>query len=302
MQAQRLRPGGANVFRDCPECPEMVVVPAGRFTMGSPADDPKARPQEFPQREVVLQQPFAAGRFEVTRQQFEVFANATGLSEENYCWMSTNWVAGRGLERFMVRTNKRKIVEVKGLTWRRPGFQQSDTEPVVCVSWDDAMAYVNWLSQRTGHRYRLLSESEWEYAARANTTGHYAWDETTEESCKSANGADRQMRAVFGQFPGASYCSDGFILTAPAGMYRANAFGLHDMFGNVWEWTEDCYSADYVGAPADGRSRQDGSCDVRVTRGASFWNPLDFLRSSHRNREAREMRSMLVGFRVARDL
>jgi formylglycine-generating enzyme required for sulfatase activity len=298
-------PGAGKVFRDCPECPEMVVVPAGRFMMGSPANDPKALPEEFPQHEVVLQRPFAVGRFEVTRQQYEAFAKATNLPENNRCWMSTNCVnctSGRGLERFFQRTNKKSIVEVEGSSWRNPGFKQADNEPVLCVSWLDAMDYVAWISQRTGQRYRLLTESEWEYAARANTTGYFAWDAATDDSCKWANGADEEMRTIFGYFPGASSCSDGFILTAPGGTYPANGFGLHDMFGNAWEWTSDCYVPGHGGSPADGSSRQDGSCDVRVTRGASFWNTPDFLRSARRNREVKELRSMLVGFRVARDL
>lgn len=296
----------ANTFRDCPECPDMVVVPAGRFMMGSPANDPKALPDEFPQHEVVIQRPFAVGRFEVTRQQYEAFAKATGLPENNHCWMSTdcvNCTSGRGLSRFFQRTNKKNIVEVSGSSWRNPGFQQADNEPVLCVSWHDAMDFVAWLSQRTGQRYRLLTESEWEYAARANTTGYFAWDAAAnDESCKSANGADEEIRKIFGYFPGASACSDGFMLTAPGGTYRANNFGLHDMYGNVWEWTSDCYVPNHAGSPSDGSSRQDGSCDVRVTRGASFWNPPEFLRSARRNREVRELRSMLVGFRVARDL
>jgi formylglycine-generating enzyme required for sulfatase activity len=298
-------PETGKVFRDCPECPEMVVVPAGRFMMGSPANDPKALPDEFPQHEVVFQRPFAVGRFEVTRQQYEVFAKATGLPETNRCWMSTNCVnctSGRKADRFMQRTNKKSIVEVQGSSWRNPGWRQADNEPVLCVSWLDAMDYLAWLSQRTGQRYRLLTESEWEYAARANTTGYFAWDLAAADNCKWVNGADDEIRAVFGYFPDASTCSDGFTLTAPGGTYPANSFGLYDMYGNVWEWTSDCYVPDHGGSPADGSSRQDGSCDVRVTRGGSFWNPPDFLRSARRNREVKELRSMLVGFRLARDL
>lgn len=174
---QLIEPGA--VFKDCDECPEMVMVPAGKFVMGASDGEEELENllKEFrnlsrPQIRVEFDR-FAVGKSSVTRAQYKVFANATGRSSEG-CW---GWT-GSKVENDLTRN------------WRNPGFAQDDTHPVVCVSWDDATAYAQWLSQRTGKSYRLLSEAEWEYAARAGTTTYRYWGDDGNLSCAYANGAD----------------------------------------------------------------------------------------------------------------
>ena len=187
--------------------------------------------------------------------------------------------------------------------WRNPGYAQEDPHPVACVSWEDAKAYVVWLSGRTGKAYRLLTEAEWEYAARAGTTTRRFWGDYGDESCAYANGADQTTKA---QVPGAANwlvanCNDRYAHTAPVGSYRANAFGLFDMLGNVWEWTEDCWNGNYGDAPSDGRAWATGDCSQRVVRGGSWSDIPMFLRSALRFRGSTAIRDSYVGFRVARD-
>jgi sulfatase modifying factor 1 len=172
----------------------------------------------------------------------------------------------------------------------------------VCVSWADAQAYVRWLSRKTGKGYRLLSESEWEYAARAGTTTRRPWGDVAEAGCAHANIADATARRIVPGITLGTACDDGHAYTSPAGTYHANAFGLHDMLGNVWEWTADCWSESHVGAPADGSARMDGDCSYRVLRGGSWSNNSDGIRSAHRNGEALGTRFGGYGFRVARTL
>jgi sulfatase modifying factor 1 len=140
---------------------------------------------------------------------------------------------------------------------------------VVCVSWEDASAYVRWLSQKTGKRYRLLTEAEWEYAARADTTTTRFWGDDAHRSCDYANGADVAAAARLSDVSIGAHalCDDRYAYTAPVGSYRANAFGLHDMLGNVWEWTQDCWNTTYSGAPTDGTAWDAGDCSMRAVRG-----------------------------------
>ena len=185
--------------------------------------------------------------------------------------------------------------------WRNPGYAQEDPHPVACVSWEDAKAYVVWLSGRTGKAYRLLTEAEWEYAARAGTTTRRFWGDDGDQSCAYANGADQTTKA---QVPGWNYlianCNDRYAYTAPVGSYRANAFGLYDMLGNVGEWMEDCWNENYNSAPTDGRDWTAGNCSQRVLRGGSWsFNP-QFLRAAYRFRLTSANRYFYVGFRVAR--
>jgi formylglycine-generating enzyme required for sulfatase activity len=227
---------------------------------------------------------FAAGKFEVTRGQYRAFAEATGRTSDGcFVWR------GAGFEQDPARD------------WRNPGYAQDDSHPVVCVSWDDANAYARWLSDKTGRRYRLLSEAEWEYAARGGTTGTRYWGENRDVACEYANGADVSTRA---RVPGTSdwpvaQCDDRYGYTAPAGSYRANPFGLHDMLGNVWEWTQDCWNADYAGAPADAAAWSTGDCALRVVRGGSWEDAPVGLRAAYRVGSPTVIRVYIRGFRVA---
>ena len=282
-----------STFRDCGDCPEMVTIPSGDFLMGTaPGEEDREnlsaefRHRSEPLHRVKIEQ-FAAGRFEVTRSQYRVFVETTGRTSDGcFAWFGGDFVLDRKRD------------------WRNPGYQQEDTHPVACVSWQDASAYVRWLSQRTGKPYRLLSEAEWEYAARAGTTTARFWGDDGTMSCAYANGADRATAA---RAPGAgalgfASCDDGFAHTSPVGSYRANAFGLHDMLGNVGEWTQDCWYADYAGAPSDGRAVMSGDCVMRAVRGGAWDDAPTGLRAAYRVGSPITVRLYSRGFRIARDM
>jgi formylglycine-generating enzyme required for sulfatase activity len=249
-----------SVFRDvdAPWCPEMVVIPAGRFVMGSPANEEGRDDDEGPQHFVTIAEPFALGRYSVTFDEHDEFAATTGREPAG----DEGWGRGR--------------------------------RPVINVSWEDAQAYVAWLSERTGATYRLPSEAEWEYACRAGTTTpfHFGPTISTDEANYDGNntygagrkGADREQ-------------------TLPVGSFPANDFGLHDMHGNVWEWCADVWHESYDGAPLDGSAwLEGGDQGRRVLRGGSWNSNPRFLRSATRNWFEPVNCVNRVGFRVARTL
>ena len=259
----------ASKFRDCEGCPEMVVVPEGSFRMGSPESEELRDVDEGPMHRVTFAHPFAVGVHEVTRGEFARFVEATGRSMGDACWTAEG---GKHEER-------------PGRHWKSPGYSQTDAHPVVCVSWEDAQAYVAWLSEETGAAYRLLSESEWEYVARAGTGTGYWWGDERGWNRANCDGC------------GSRWDGEG---TAPVGSFPANAFGLHDVLGNVWEWVEDCWNGSYRGAPSDGSAWESGECSQRVLRGSSWINW--FPRSATRALSPAVNRDGLIGFRVARTL
>ena len=275
---QRTQPGAT--FRDCPTCPQMVVVPGGSYQMGSPSYEAGRDEDEGPVHRVTIGQAFAVGVYEVTRGEYGRFVSATGYEGESGCW---TWRGG-------------KWEEEKGWSWRDPGYRQSEREPVVCVSWQDARAYVEWLSRQTGKAYRLLSEAEWEYVARAGTTTARYWGEGESGQCRYANGGDSSWAS-----DGAN-CDDGHYRTAPVGSFRPNAFGLYDVSGNVWEWTQDCWNASYAGAPSNGQAWERGDCSRRVLRGGSWFNYPRLLRSANRGWNTAVNRPSYIGFRIARSV
>ena len=241
---------------------------------------------------------FALSKYEVTRGQFAVFAAATAHEAR-----------GCGVYAWQVRSFARDRWEWEDdarASWREPGFDQRENEPVTCVSWEDAQAYVRWLSAETGEDYRLPSEAEWEYAARAGTTTRFYWGTSASEHCAHGNGADRSAERAFTRQEyrwSFSDCSDGAVRTALVGSYSPNAFGLYDMAGNVWEWVEDCWHDNYAGAPRDGSAwTSGGNCGRRVLRGGSWDFDPAFLRSALRNRIDAGARFDNFGFRVSRTL
>jgi len=243
------------------------------------------RNRSQPRREVKVKR-FSAGKFELTRGQYRAFAAATGRGSDG-CFV---WIGA-------------EFAKDPTKDWRNPGYAQDDTHPVICVSWDDASAYVRWLSHKTGKRYRLLSEAEWEYAARAGTATARFWGNDGDASCGYANGADLTTKA---QVPGASNwgsadCDDRYAYTAPVGSYRANAFGLHDMLGNAGEWTQDCWNGNYGGAPVDGSAWAAGDCSMRVVRGGSWDDAPQGLRAAYRVGSPTVIQVYSRGFRVASD-
>lgn len=279
--AQRA-PGTA--FRDCRDCPEVVVIPGGNFTMGSSASEkswavshgaaPESVSDESPQRSISLRS-FALGKYVVTRGEYAAFVRETGYPEGDGC--------GQDGEKW----NKQV-----GVSWRNPSFKQTDRDPVVCVSWRDARAYVSWLNGKIIRNsnsgegpYRLPSESEWEYAARAGTTTRFWWSDEDSDAAGHA-----------------WYKDNAGGETHPVGLKPANPFGLYDMAGNVWQWTEDCYSDSYANAPTDGTAFElDINCR-RVDRGGSWFHPSWLLRPATRERNPADYRDQIMGLRVARSL
>jgi len=238
-------------FQDCATCPEMVVVPAGSFRMGDQSgggDD-----DEKPVHRVRLAAPFAVGVYEVTFDEWDACASAGGCTHRPG---DGGWGRGR--------------------------------RPVINVNWDDAREYVRWLSRETGKRYRLLSESEWEYVARSGSSSRYHWGDSIGSNNANCGGC------------GSRWDNDR---TAPVGSFAANGFGLHDVHGNVWEWVEDCYHGSYSGAPSDGRAwTTGGDCEHRVLRGGSWGNKPRGLRAAYRDGDSSGDRINFFGFRVARTL
>ena len=246
-------------FRECANgCPEMIVVPAGTFTMGSPQSelsDPEFETdhsvRERPQHEVTLAKPFAVSKFEVTFDDWDACVAAGACPEAPDSW---------GRSRM----------------------------PVINVSWGDAKKYVGWLSQLTGKEYRLLTEAEWEYVARAGAVTRYSWGDDLGKANAVCDG-----------------CGSPWDLqqTAPAGSFKPNAFGLYDMHGNVWEWVEDTWHENYDGAPTDGSAwLHGGDPDYRMIRGGAWRNESYLVRAALRERRNINVRFDTLGFRVARTL
>jgi formylglycine-generating enzyme required for sulfatase activity len=289
-EAPRAAPRPGTVFQDCPDCPRMVVVPAGEFTMGSPATEAGRGLDEGPQRQVSIAQAFALGRSEVTVAEFKRFAEETGYRTE-----AERDSRAQGCSGFI-------YAEAQPVTsWRSPGLVQTDSHPVLCVSWNDARAYAQWLSKKTAKRYRLPTEAEWEYAARAGSATARYWGDDPVQACRYANVAD-QSRFQTWSFGQKHECTDGHYFTAPAAGYAANRFGLYDMLGSVWEWTEDCWNTSYAGAPSDGVAWLTGDCAQRVCRGGSWSTVPRFARSATRHKNTADHRDNLTGFRLARTL
>jgi len=288
-------------FRDCAGCSEMVVIPAGTYTMGSAANDVTADALEQPSHEVHVRS-FAAGKYDVSLAEWRAFARATTRPTGLGC----QWTGKEGAE------------AEKLASWKNLGFSQTKRDPVVCVTWQDAKDYARWLSRKTGKHYRLLTEAEWEYASRAGSNAAYPWKAGTshefanhgaEECCGGlANGRDK------------------WVKTSPGGAFPANAFGLYDMNGNVMQWVEDCFAPTYSNTPRDGSANVKSvplnttgdlkdingtmTCDYRVLRGGDWAQQARWIRSAARSfapppgpgPRLKNYRSGGVGFRVARDL
>lgn len=278
-------PKAGKIFRDCPDCPEMVVIPAGYFDMGSPDSEDGRDDDEEPVHRVKVAA-FALSKTEITRGQFAAFVKKTKYDAGDKCWTFADG----------------KFQERAG-DWRNPGYPQDDKHPVTCIGWNDAQAYAKWLSRKTGKQYRLPAEAEWEYAARGKNSSSRFWGDNPDDACKYANVADMTAKAqILGSLSWLAHnCADGFAYTAPAGRFQANAFGLKDMLGNVWEWTEDSYHDSYDNAPADGSAWQ-GKGAKRALRGGSWNSDPRNVRAAIRNSNKPALRFSFFGFRLARIL
>jgi formylglycine-generating enzyme required for sulfatase activity len=289
VAAQGHAPGAT--FRDCPDCPEMVVVPAGKFMMGAPPTETgrDAQGSEDPRHEVTIGYSFAVGKYEVTRDEYARFVKETGLADPAGCNIH--------------QANPPHWPTIEGLSWHNTGFPQTGRDPAVCISWNEAQAYAAWLGKKTGKKYRLLSEAEWEYAARAGTTTAAYWGNRQEDACGYANGSDLTRKDRFPKWDADQPCRDGFVYTAPVGSFKPNAFGLYDMMGNVFEMTADCLYLTYLDAPADGSPRTTGDCQNRINRGGSWTSTPGGLRSAARGYDDVAMTRVVdLGFRLARGL
>jgi formylglycine-generating enzyme required for sulfatase activity len=236
---------------------------------------------ERPQIEVTIDKPFAIGKYHVTVGEFDRFVKATARAVFDGCN-----VDDRG--KWSLQANR---------SYLDPLFVQHSGHPAVCITWDDAVAYVAWLSSETGHRYRLLREAEWEYAARGGTTTARWWGDSQTDICTHANGADQSFeRANPGDKQANLVCDDGYAATNPVSKFPANQFGLHDMLGNAWQWTSECFRERH-----DSPEPDETQCKRRVIRGGSWHNASNVLRSANRFWLTPNNRSSSIGFRVARD-
>jgi formylglycine-generating enzyme required for sulfatase activity len=264
------------------EGPQLIRVPAGRFEMGGGDGDSWMAGLELPRHDVTINRPFALGRFEVTRAEYQKFVAATGRKSTGICHHLRNFHAYNSGD------------------WRDPGFEQSDDHPVACISRADALAYLAWLSQQTGKKYRLPTEAEWEYAARAGGTSKYIGGDVLEDICRHGNVWDKDADQLVN--PPEKYCGDGASNTSPVGKYLPNAWGLHDMTGNVAEMLADCFFENYRGAPADGSAWIKEGCTEFVERGGSWSTSGEYLRVAHRTRHGSDEFDSRMGLRVAREL
>ena len=267
---------------------EMVDIPGGTFQMGDLSGD--GDDDEKPVHSVTVPA-FSMGKYEVTVGQFQRFVEATEYhtdAERNAdgnegCYAYT---AGEGWS------------WTWGRSWRRPGYSVGDDQPVACVSWNDAQAFIAWLTQQTGESYRLPTEGEWEYAARAGSTTKYHFGDRELQLCHFANHGDTST-----DFSDRNKsCSDGVgYRTTMVGRYQPNSFGLYDMHGNLWELVQDCYNESYAEAPINGSAWTSGNCDLRVIRGGSWGSSPGALRSANRGRSRLTDRNTTRGFRLAQD-
>lgn len=244
-------------IRDDPLAPELVLLPRGSFLMGSPENEAGRWDEEGPQHQVTIDYDLAVGKYPVTFEEWDAFAAETGGYQPD----DAGWGRGR--------------------------------RPVINVSWDDAQAYVRWLSQKTGKPYRLLSESEWEYAARAGTSTPFSTGQTITTGQANFDGNytyNGSSKGVYRE------------KTVSVGSFAANAFGLYDMHGNVHEWVQDCWTNNYNGAPNNGGAVEGNNCASRVLRGGSWNYSPGILRSAYRNYISPVLRVHFYGFRVARTL
>ena len=297
----------AETFRDCAGCSRMVAVRGGTFTMGSPADEPERKKFEGPRSDVQIA-PFAIGETEVTRGQYATFVKETRRQPP-----------ANGCFTFAINNTIVYSTDVTDqsmdphASWRNPGFKQTDKHPVTCISWHDAADYAEWLAHKTGKPYRLPSEAEWEYAARAGSTSTYFWGQDEEQVCPYANVGDPSLLRVNpiirGQVETALsqgnlalrfvHCTDGTPYTSPVGSYKPNKLGLYDMIGNVWEYVADCWQE---ALPENGIAHEATPCDYRRVRGGSWDDSPPELRSARRSRVKPDVPRNDGGFRLARDL
>ena len=265
--AEAATPQPGKVFKDCKDCPEMVVLPAGTFTMGTPDDEVGREPDEGPMHAVTFAKPFAMSRFQITAGEWDSYIRQTGVK-----------IADGD-----TRPGRECIAS-------KPRYPQSPRQPAVCMDMDDIKHYVAWLSKKTGQPYHMVSEAQREYAARAGSSGPFPFPFDEGKGYSIAEHANTYGPA------------DGYSFSSPAGSYPPNAFGMYDMHGNVYEWVADCWHPNYEGAPTDGSAWVEPNCESYQIRGNDWGEAPVFSRSGNRNNIYPQTRGDWIGFRVVRDL
>lgn len=283
-------PAPGTVLKDCADCPELVVMPLGTYKQGFDGGEPER--YEGPVREVTIKKPFAMGKYEVTIAEFEAFQKTTGYVQP--------------YERGCVAWDGRNARFDKAVTYKNPSIPGEITpqHPAVCISWDDAKAYLDWMSKKSGKVYRLPTEAEWEWAAGEGANAPYPWGTDPAKGCDVANMFDQSSVAA-GQSRSFEpvQCNDGQPTLAKVGSLKPSKFGLYDIVGNVWEWVEDCYAMPYPAwHPADGSPQYKLGCDRRGVRGGSWTSDATRQRVTFRGRDPQVLNSNAFGFRVARDV
>jgi formylglycine-generating enzyme len=266
---------GTTELKDCKDCPQLVVIPSGSFTMGSPETEEGREPGEI-QHRVTITKEFAMGKNPVTKGEFRQFVAQTGYDAKGKCFS----MDAQG-----------NPSESEIYNWETPGFDQTENEPVVCVNAVDAEAYAAWLSK---------TEAEYEYAARAGTIIARYWGESQDDGCTYANGIGYEAQKVF--WGKLAKCDDGYIYTSPVGIYKPNAFGLYDMLGNAWVWLADCWHDSYAGGPDSEAPWMEQGCSARVMRGGSYISNYTSLRAAARHKAGADQRFHNYGIRIVRDL
>lgn len=266
---------------DCIHCQDLVEIKADTFQIGAVSSDPTIGPDEFPRRHVTIAAPYALARHQVTRGEFAAFVTASGYQMPSGCWTLT--LEGWRLD--------------PGANWQAPGFPQTDQHPVVCISRNDALAYLTWATETDGRAYRLPSEAEWHLAGTAHWPVPF-WG-TQYEICEFGNVPDLTSKNKVAKV--GEPCDDGTLYTAPVGSFSPNPNGLFDMIGNVWEWTADCWRGDYTALPLDGSALASADCDTYALRGHSWTDAPGAITLGTRYSLPPDARQSFVGFRIAAD-
>ena len=249
-------------INDCDDCPEMVVLPVGAFSMGSTRGEIGHQANEAPERDVTIAKPFAIGRFELLQREFDAFVKESGYAPAQACMVAEAFKDGH--------------------SYAKPGYKPEGRQPVTCISFNDALAYAAWLSKKTGRKYRLPSEAEWEYAARAGSFTAFASGDAIGASDAVHGGGTSGPRQV--------------------GSVAANAFSLHDVHGNAAEMVMDCWHEGYRNAPKDARAWLDRTpCKTRVLKGGAWYDTAPMLRSAARQSISMDVADNGVGFRIVRE-
>ena len=252
-------------------------IPGGSFIIGDHSGS--GQNDEQPLKRINIEG-FWIMTTEVTRSAYAEFVRQQSYSYEKGCWVHD----GRWVKR-------------KNLDWQNPGFVQEENHPVTCVSWNDVQAFIIWLNSQTDYKFRLPTEAEWEFATRAGSDTVYFFGQLPGKLCEFANAADVSSLQDYPNFS-ANDCDDGYVRTSPVAKFKPNPNGIYDVYGNVWEWVEDCWSSDYKTLSNDGSANLSGDCQRRGFRGGGYGDIPHFARSTLRNRGNKSHRKDYIGFRL----